>query len=157
MAASLESVFQDGIAYALKKLGNPDRELTKEQYDAIGAICLDNKTITDCITNGFGKLLCYQVLPGMFDFMQSGDEQGDSIVIVVLPLDGLIQDQLQKLKECVNFFIKYCGGCSIVGYDPERCQQVQIAIWSSRGFCSQQNCSEAAQREGISQERESSR
>lgn len=89
--------------------------------------------------------------------MQSGGEQGDSIVIVVLPLDGLIQDQLQNLKECVNFFIKYCGGCSIVSYDPERCQQVQIAIWSSRGFRSQHNRSKAAQREGVSQKSESSR
>lgn len=76
----------------------------------LGQYAWITKRCTDCIANGFDKSLCYQVLPGMFDFMQSGGEQGDSIVIVVLPLDGLIQDQLQKLKECVNFFYKVLWG-----------------------------------------------
>ena len=42
------------------------------------------------------------MLPGIFDFIQSEGEQKDSIVIVVSPLNALIRDQLQKLKECVN-------------------------------------------------------
>ena len=59
---------------------------------------LGEKGYTDCVA----KSLCYQVLPGIFDFIQSEGEQKDSIVIVVSPLNALIRDQLQKLKDCVN-------------------------------------------------------
>ena len=54
------------------------------------------------LPTGLGKSLCYQVLPAIFDFMESEGKQRESIVIVVSPLNALIRDQLQKLKGCVN-------------------------------------------------------
>ena len=96
------NVFHDGIEFSLTKLGNPNLELKKEQYDVIRAICLEKRDVLTVLPTGFGKSLCYQVLPGIFDFMQSKGEQKDSIVIVVSPLNALIRDQLQKLKDCVN-------------------------------------------------------
>ena len=71
---------------------------------------LGEKGYTDCVANGFRKSLCYQVLPGSFDFIQSEGEQKDSIVIVVSPLNALIRDQLQKLKDCECLCVaKYRG------------------------------------------------
>ena len=40
MATNVEKVFYDGIEFSLTKLGNPNVELKKEQYDAIRAVCL---------------------------------------------------------------------------------------------------------------------
>ena len=56
------------------------------------AICLEKRDVLT-VSNGFWKSL---------GFMQSEGEQKDSIVIVVSPLNALIRDQLQKLKDCVN-------------------------------------------------------
>jgi len=96
----MAELFHDGIEFSLTNLGNPNLELKKEQYDAIRAICLEKSDVLTVLPTGFGKSLCYQVLPGIFDFMRS--VHGDSIVIVVSPLNALIRDQLQKLKDTVN-------------------------------------------------------
>ena len=93
------------IEFSVTKLGNPNLELKKEQYDAIRAICLEKRDVLTVLPTGFGKSLCYQALPGIFEFMQSKCKQKDSIVIVVSPLNALIRDQLQKLKGCVNICV----------------------------------------------------
>ena len=93
------------IEFSVTKLGNPNLELKKEQYDAIRAICLEKRDVLTVLPTGFGKSLCYQALPEIFDFMQSKCAQKDSIVIAVSPLNALIRDQLQKLKGCVNICV----------------------------------------------------
>ena len=65
----MESVFHDAIEFSLEKLGNPDRELKREQYDAIRAVCVQEKDVLTVLPTGFGKSLIYQVLPSMFDFL----------------------------------------------------------------------------------------
>ena len=102
MATNAEKVFHDGIEFSVTKLGNPNIELKKEQYGAIRAICLEKRDVLTVLPTGFGKSLCYQALPGIFDFIESEGKQKDSIVIVVSPLNALIRDQLQKLKDRVN-------------------------------------------------------
>ena len=53
----MEDLFQDGMQFSLAKLGYPNLELKKEQYDV-----LERKSVLN-VTNG----LCCQVLPGIFD------------------------------------------------------------------------------------------
>ena len=71
MATNVEKVFHDGFEFSVTKLENPNLELKKEQYDEIGAICLEKRDVLTVLPTAFGKLLCYQVLPGIFDFMQT--------------------------------------------------------------------------------------
>ena len=71
MATTVEKVFHDGFEFSVTKLGNPNLELKKEQYDEIGAICLGKRDVLTLLPTAFGKSLCYQALPGIFDFMQS--------------------------------------------------------------------------------------
>ena len=71
MATNAEKVFHDGIKFSVTKLGNPNLELKKEQYDAIRAICLEKRDVLTVLPTGFGKSLCYQALPVIFDFMES--------------------------------------------------------------------------------------
>ena len=107
MATNAEKVFQDGMEFFVTKLGNPNLEFKKEQYDAIRAMCLEKRDVLTVLPTGFGKSLCYQALPGIFFIliMQRKCKQKDSIVIVVSPLNALIRDQLQKLKGCVNICV----------------------------------------------------
>ena len=102
MATNAKEVFHDGIEFSVTKLGNLNLELKKEQYDVLSAICLEKTDVLTVLPTGFGKSLCYQALPAIFDFMESEGKQRESIVIVVSPLNALIRDQLQKLKGCVN-------------------------------------------------------
>ena len=102
MVTNAQEVFHDGIEFSVTKLGNPNLELKKEQYDVLSAICLEKTDVLTVLPTGFGKSLCYQALPAIFDFMESEGKQRESIVIVVSPLNALIRDQLQKLKGCVN-------------------------------------------------------
>ena len=97
----MESVFHDAIEFSLENLGNPDRELKREQYDAV---CVEEKDVLTVLPTGFGKSVIYQVLPWMFDFLRSAGEpeQQNSVVNVVSPLNALMRDQLQKLKSFVN-------------------------------------------------------
>ena len=82
----MEAVFHGGIKYSLEKLGHPERELKKEQYEAIRAICVQKKDVLAVLPTGFGKSLIYQVIPSVFDFLRSGrePEKEDSVVIVVI-------------------------------------------------------------------------
>ena len=102
MATNAQKVFHDGMEFSVTKLGNPNLEFKKEQYDVIRAIYLEKRDVLTVLPTGFGKSLCYQALPAIFDFMESEGKQKESIVIVVSPLNALIRDQLQKLKGCLN-------------------------------------------------------
>ena len=62
MATNAEKVFHDGIEFSVTKLGNPNLELKKEQYDAIRAICLEKRDVLTvlptgyCVANGFWEI-----------------------------------------------------------------------------------------------------
>ena len=45
MAFSIESMFNEAIKFSMEKLGYPNRELKKEQYEAIRAIMFDRKDV----------------------------------------------------------------------------------------------------------------
>ena len=100
-------LFHEGIQFSMEKLGHPNRELRKEQYDAIRSIVLERKDVLAVLRTGFGKSLIYQVLPSIFDFVQRGrePEKEESLVIVVSPLNALMRDQVQKLEQYLNVCI----------------------------------------------------
>ena len=55
MATNEEKVFHDGIEFSLAKLGNPNVELKKEQYDAIRVICLEKRDILTVLPTVFAN------------------------------------------------------------------------------------------------------
>lgn len=61
----------------------------------------ENSDVLTVLQPGFGKSLCYQMLPAIFNFLHGGKRKG-SIVITVSPLNALIRDQLQKLNDHVE-------------------------------------------------------
>ena len=69
MATNELKVFHDGIEFSVTKLGNPNLELKKGQYDVTRAICLEKRDVLTMLLTGFGKSLCYQALPAIFDFI----------------------------------------------------------------------------------------
>lgn len=97
-------VFHEAIKFSLVKLGRPEVELRKEQYDAIRGVSFDKKDVLAVLLTGFGKSLIYQVLPPIFNFVRRGcePEQEDSVVIVISPLNALMREQVQKLQQFLN-------------------------------------------------------
>ena len=78
------------IAYALQKVGCSSVTLKHEQLMCIKYI-YERKDVFLWLPTGFGKSLCYEVLPFVFD-----DKLGrkDSVAIVVSPLMSLMIDQV---------------------------------------------------------------
>ena len=69
-----------------RSLGFP--ELKPEQKEAVVAF-ISGKDVFVCLPTGFGKTLCYIVLPALFDVAR-GLPSGNSIIIVVSPLNSLM-------------------------------------------------------------------
>ena len=51
------------------------------------------------LPTGFGKSICYQTLPFVFDKMSRRCAAGGSVVVVVLPLISLMEDQVASLRK----------------------------------------------------------
>ena len=55
------------------------------------------------LPTGYGKSLCFAVLPHLFDYLCSHDSSnGTSILICVVPLQSLMSDQYQQFKKCLS-------------------------------------------------------
>ena len=63
---------------------------------------VEKKDVVAVLPTGFGKSLVYQIMPPFADFMDSGfrPTETNSIVLVILPLNALIRDQVTKVREC---------------------------------------------------------
>ena len=82
------------ISYALEKIGRPSVTLKPEQRECIEDM-YEGKDVFAWLPTGFGKSLCYEVLPYIFDYKL---ERQDSLVIVVSPLISLMADQVMGLR-----------------------------------------------------------
>ena len=69
MASKSEDLFHKVITFSLEKLGKPDLELKREQFEAIRAACVERKDVVAVLPTSFGKSLIYQILPAIFDFL----------------------------------------------------------------------------------------
>ena len=103
--------FAKALSHALEMLGNSDFHLKKEQEQAIRAVYNGNDVFV-WLPTGFGKSICFQTLPFLFDF-KLGLVQSvrKSIVLVVTPLVALMVDQVQSLlNKGVKAVILSSGG-----------------------------------------------
>ena len=100
----MEFNFDRGLSYALKRLGTPNMTLKTEQIASIMAVC-NGKDVFVWLPTGFGKSLCYEVLPFVMDCKlgrvdsQSGKYSACcSVVLVISPLISLMVDQVLSLR-----------------------------------------------------------
>ena len=89
------------ISLALERVGCPSVTLKKEQRACIKSV-YEGKDVFLWLPTGFGKSLCYEVLPFVL-----GDKlnRQDSLVIVVSPLVSLMIDQVQSLGHVCHHVI----------------------------------------------------
>ena len=64
-SSSKNSTFTDGVRYALSQLGKPDLKLKDEQQQAIASV-YSGQDVFVFLPTGFGKSICFQVLPFLF-------------------------------------------------------------------------------------------
>ena len=92
------------LSYALQRLGTPDMSLKPEQVASISAI-YKGKDVFVWLPTGFGKSVCYEVLPFVMDYKLSrvnsvGQYSGScSVVVVISPLISLMVDQVLNLRQ----------------------------------------------------------
>ena len=112
--------FDNGVCYALLRLGLSDLKMKNEQKQAIYAM-YSGKDVFICLPTGFGKSICFQihVLPFLFDHkhgLVGGKKR--SCAIIVSPLIALMVDQVRNLRKSgVQAVIISCGSRenSVVG------------------------------------------
>ena len=81
------------IQVALEQVGCPSLVLKPEQVECINNIS-EGKDIFLWLPTGFGKSLCYELLPFVFDYQYG---KHNSAVIVISPLISLMVDQVSSL------------------------------------------------------------
>ncbi len=103
--------FSQALSHALKMLGTPGLLLKEEQKQAIHAV-YDAKDVFVWLPTGFGKSVCFQTLPFVFDYkLGLADAVKKSVVLVIAPLIALMVDQVRSLRaKDVNAVIMSSGG-----------------------------------------------
>ena len=97
--ASVAEELHRCLSYALKRLGTPELQLKAEQRSAIESV-YRGKDVFVWLPTGFGKSICYQTLPFVFDSkLGRVNSQCGSVVLVVSPLIALMVDQVVGLRE----------------------------------------------------------
>ena len=86
--------FDCAITHALQCLGCPNLTLKPEQRESVRYV-YEGKDVFAWLPTGFGKSLCYEMLPFVFDVKR---DRSDSMVIVVSPLVSLMIDQVRSLR-----------------------------------------------------------
>ncbi len=97
-SASSTQNFSDAVLYALSKLGTPHLVLKDEQRRSIIAV-YNGKDVFVCLPTGFGKSICFQSLPFLFDHKLGRGGGKGSAVVVISPLIALMVDQVQSLRD----------------------------------------------------------
>lgn len=95
MAAN-KKAFTDAVVYGLVRIGKPDITLKPQQLEAIRHM-YEGKDVLLWLPTGFGKSVCYEVLPFVMDHKRGelGTRQSNySIVLVISPLVSLMIDQV---------------------------------------------------------------
>ena len=104
----LDSVLED----VLRSRGQGNL-IKPRQKEALQSIVFKGQDCLIVLPTGYGKSLIYQMLPSLFDKISARNlsSKDKSIVIVVSPLNALIDDQINKLKSAgVNCTeLRVCG------------------------------------------------
>ena len=105
----LDSVLED----VLRSRGQGNVTLKPRQKEALQSIVFKGQDCLIALPTGYGKSLIYQMLPSLFDKITARNlsSKDKSIVLVVSPLNALIDDQINKLKSagvnCTS--LRVCG------------------------------------------------
>ena len=105
----LDSVLED----VLRSRGQGNLILKPRQKEALQSIVFKGQDCLIVLPTGYGKSLIYQMLPSLFDKISARNlsSKDKSIIIVVSPLNALIDDQINKLKSagvnCTS--LRVCG------------------------------------------------
>ena len=84
------SKFEESVLYALKQLQKEELVLREEQLKAIRAV-FEGRDVFVILPTGFGKSVCFHVLPFLFDHKLSQMNK-KSVVVVVSPLVALMTE-----------------------------------------------------------------
>ena len=99
-SCSREKAFSDAVLYGLLRVGKPEITLKPQQLEAIRHI-YEGRDVFLWLPTGFGKSVCYEVLPFVMDHKRGklGTGSGSySIVLVISPLVSLMVDQVISLR-----------------------------------------------------------
>ena len=107
--------FDSVLEEVLLVRGQGNLKLKQKQKEALQAIVVNGQDCLIVLPTGYGKSLIYQMLPLLFDktnlSLNVTISEGKSIVIVVSPLNALIDDQINKLSSvgvaCTS--LRVCG------------------------------------------------
>ena len=92
-----EDEFDSALKYALECTGSHEISSKPEQVTAIRAV-YDKKDVFVWLPTGFGKSLCYETIPFVYDWkLRRVDAR--SLVLVVSPLVALMVDQVKSLRK----------------------------------------------------------
>ena len=97
----MESIeFRTGIAYALSCLGRENVTLKPKQEEAVYHL-YHGQDVFAWFPTGYGKSLCYQLVPFLFDYKLNRTSYGAerSVVLVISPLVSLMVDQVTGLLQ----------------------------------------------------------
>ena len=91
--------FESALIYALNAIGRKDVKLKDEQERTIRYL-YDGEDVFLWLPTGFGKSICYECLPFMFDYKlgRTTAPASRSTVLVVSPLVSLMSDQVSSLR-----------------------------------------------------------
>ena len=91
--------FDEAVSFALCAIGKEGLKLKTEQLQAIRHV-YDGSDVFLWLPTGFGKSVCYETLPFLFDYKLKRVSTTDgSIVLVISPLVSLMIDQVESLRK----------------------------------------------------------
>ena len=97
------NLFHDALENSVLKLGRAGIKLKEGQYEALKSVVVEGKDTVCVLPTGYGKSLIYQLLPYLFDvYNNNSEEKKQSAIIVLSPLNALMEDQISKLKGTVK-------------------------------------------------------
>ena len=96
-----EKAFTDAVLFVFLRIGKPEITLKAQMLEAIRHM-YEGKDVFLWLPTGFGKSVCYEVLPFVMDHKRGKLGTGQtnySVVLVISPLVSLMIDQVSSLRE----------------------------------------------------------
>ena len=91
------NTFFNAVSYALIVTNYHDVFLRVKQYKVLEAV-LSGRDVIAILPTGYGKSVIFHLLPYLFDYISKLNESPqNSIILVVTPLNALVDDQLKIL------------------------------------------------------------
>jgi len=95
MASKDSSDFSQAISHALQRLSTPSMVLKPEQKASIKSV-YEGKDVFVWLPTGFGKSVCYEALPFVFEYKLKA--VAPCLALVISPLISLMVDQVLSLR-----------------------------------------------------------